>query len=133
MAHSLAPATAVIPISTTISKKTTTTSGSIPSVFFQRVWACSQGSNSNQAPDQSLVQRRIITLGLAGAALGLNIGSNQSANAAARRPPPPPPTEKKDPNVSGVTAKILASKKRKEAMKDAVAKMRESGKAIKEP
>lgn len=58
MAHSLAPAIAVIPISTTISKKTTTSS--IHSVSFQRVWACSQGSNSNQAPDQSLVQRRLV-------------------------------------------------------------------------
>lgn len=61
MAHSLAPAIAVIPISTTISKKTTTTNtSSIHSVSFQRVWACSQGSNSNQAPDQSLVQRRLV-------------------------------------------------------------------------
>lgn len=56
-----------------------------------------------------------------------------TANAAARRPPPPPPEEKKDPNVSGVQAKVLASKKRKEAMKESIAKLREKGKAIQEP
>ncbi|KAE9452800.1 hypothetical protein C3L33_15293, partial [Rhododendron williamsianum] len=61
-----------------------------------------------------------IALGLAGAVLGLTI-NNKNANAAARRPPPPPPTEKKDLSLSGVQAKVLASKKRKEAMKDATA------------
>lgn len=60
--------------------------------------------------------------------LGLNVGE-RSANAA-RRPPPPPPEEKKDPNVSGLTAKVLASKKRKEAMKEEMAKLRERGKPI---
>lgn len=70
-------------------------------------------------------------MGLASAVLGLTAGS-RSASAAARRPPPPPPTEKKDPNVSGVIAKVLASKKRKEAMKEAIAKQREKGKAITE-
>lgn len=56
----------------------------------------------------------------------------QAANAAARKPPPPP-TEKKDPNVSGVQAKIIASKKRKEAMEQAMAKLRASGKPINPP
>lgn len=51
---------------------------------------------------------------------------------AARRPPPPPLQEKNDPNVSGVQAKVLASKKRKEAMKEAMAKLRERGKPIDE-
>lgn len=69
------------------------------------------------------------TVSLAGAVLGLNYGE-RTANAAARRPPPPPPEERKDPNVSGVQAKVLASKKRKEAMKESVAKLREKGKAI---
>ena len=73
-----------------------------------------------------------MTLGLAGAMLSLNVG-DQSANAAARRAPPPPPEEKKDPNVSGVQAKVLASRKRKEAMKEETAKLRERGKPIKEP
>ncbi|KAF2531731.1 hypothetical protein F2Q70_00030979 [Brassica cretica] len=50
--------------------------------------------------------------------------------AAARRPPPPPAVEKKDPNVSGVQAKVLASKKRKEAMKASMAKLRERGKSV---
>lgn len=75
---------------------------------------------------------RNVSLGLAGLVLGSNFRGG-TANAAARRPPPPPPEEKKDPNVSGVQAKVLASKKRKEAMKESVAKLREKGKAIKEP
>lgn len=69
-------------------------------------------------------------MSLAGAVLGLSVGDRRNANAAARRPPPPPPEEKKDPNVSGVQAKVLASKKRKEAMKQAMAKMREKGKPV---
>ncbi|KAK4359612.1 hypothetical protein RND71_021841 [Anisodus tanguticus] len=44
-----------------------------------------------------------------------------------------PPTEKKDPNVSGVLAKVLASKRRKEAMKESMAKLREKGKPVNEP
>lgn len=73
-------------------------------------------------------------MGLAGAVLSFVVG-DRSANAAARRPPPPPvdeKKEKKDPNVSGVLAKVLASKKRKEAMKEAVAKLREKGKPVQE-
>lgn len=73
-----------------------------------------------------------MSLGLAGALVGLNIG-DRSANAAARRPPPPPPQEKKDPNLSGVQAKVLASKKRKEAMKEFAAKQREKGKPTNQP
>ncbi|KAA3477763.1 Ferrochelatase [Gossypium australe] len=68
-----------------------------------------------------------VTLSLAGAMLSLNVGDQRQANAA-RRAAPPPPEEKKDPSVSGVQAKVLASKKRKEAMKQAMAKMREKGK-----
>ncbi|XP_004252001.1 uncharacterized protein [Solanum lycopersicum] len=77
------------------------------------------------------VSRRSLALSLAGVAVALNAGNN-NANAAARRPPPPPPTEKKDPNVSGVLAKVLASKRRKEAMKESIAKLREKGKPVKE-
>lgn len=73
---------------------------------------------------------RNVTLGLAGAVLGLSVAGDRKAQAAARRPPPPPSEEKRDPNVSGVQAKVLASKKRKEAMKQEVAKLREKGKAI---
>ncbi|KAJ0606273.1 hypothetical protein HanHA300_Chr02g0072161 [Helianthus annuus] len=67
--------------------------------------------------------------------LTINVVGDKNAEAAARRPPPPPPTEKekKDPNVSGALAKVLASKKRKEAMKESIAKLREKGKAINEP
>ena len=74
---------------------------------------------------------RAAGLGLAGALLSFIVG-DRSANAAARRPPPPPvdEKEKKDPNVSGVLAKVLASKRRKEAMKEEVAKLREKGKPV---
>ncbi|XP_021751811.1 uncharacterized protein LOC110717424 [Chenopodium quinoa] len=73
-----------------------------------------------------------VALGVAVAALGLNI--SDKAWAAARRPPPKTEDqEKKDPNVSGVLAKVLASKKRKEAMKQAMAKQRERGKKVEEP
>ncbi|KAI3959951.1 hypothetical protein MKX01_030242 [Papaver californicum] len=83
----------------------------------------------DQSKTQSVIGRRTLVGGLTGAILSLNVG-NQTANAAQRRPPPKPPVEKKDPNVSGVTAKVLASMKRKEAMKEAVAKLRERGKKI---
>lgn len=75
-----------------------------------------------------------MTLGLTAAVVGLTMSiGERNANAAARRPPPPPSEEKKDPNVSGVQAKVLASKKRKEAMKEYVAKLREKGKSINVP
>lgn len=70
---------------------------------------------------------------MVGTLFGLSIVGDKSANAAARRPPPPPPTEKKDPNVSGAVAKIIASKKRKEAMKESIAQLRQKGKTINEP
>lgn len=66
--------------------------------------------------------------GLSTVAIGLLV-SPDNATAAKRRPPPPPPGEKKDLNVSGLQAKLIASKKRKEAMKETVAKLRENGKA----
>ncbi|XP_059277491.1 uncharacterized protein LOC132031514 [Lycium ferocissimum] len=87
---------------------------------------------SDKELDTNVVSRRSLALGLAGAAVALNAG-NKKANAAARRPPPPPPMEKKDPNVSGVLAKVLASKRRKEAMKESMAKLREKGKPVNEP
>lgn len=60
----------------------------------------------------------------------LNV-SDRGASAAARRPPPPPPPEeRRDPSLSGVQAKVLACKKRKEAMKEAVGKLRERGKPV---
>jgi len=70
-------------------------------------------------------------MGLSGAVVvGLGLIDEQRASGAARRPPPPPPTEKKDPSVSGVMAKILASKRRKEAMKEEVEKLRARGKTV---
>ncbi|OAY50389.1 uncharacterized protein LOC110614755 [Manihot esculenta] len=124
MAHSLAtppPAASPSPFSTKSTKNTTT---HVPSLGFHR--------DSKPLSHCSLLHRRTVSLGLAGALVGLNIG-DRSANAAARRPPPPPPQEKKDPNLSGVQAKVLASKKRKEAMKEFAAKQREKGKPINQP
>ncbi|XP_022874944.1 uncharacterized protein LOC111393576 [Olea europaea var. sylvestris] len=94
------------------------------------VWAYSRGFD--EVPEEKQVRRRGVLLGLTGVALVMN-GGARDARGAAKRPPPRPPQEKKDPNVSGLTAKILASKKRKEAMKESIAKLKESGKPIKEP
>lgn len=118
MAHSLyiTPATTARP---TVAKSKKTSP--VPSPGFQRVRACH--GDSKPFSDNKLVHRRTIALGLAGALTGLNIGGC-NANAAARRPPPPPPGEKKDPSISGLQAKVLASKKRKEAMKEEVARLR---------
>nr|CAB3457601.1 unnamed protein product [Digitaria exilis] len=78
--------------------------------------------------------RRALLCGLIAAGAGAVMGPDIASAASKRRPPPPAPTapmeEKKDPNVSGVLAKVLASKKRKEAMKEAVAKLREKGKPV---
>ncbi|KAJ6797204.1 Uncharacterized protein M6B38_110570 [Iris pallida] len=74
---------------------------------------------------------RAFVNGLVGAvaAGGWPLGGNQKADAA-KRPPPPPPKEKNDPSVTGLRAKILANKKRKEAMKEEIAKLREKGKPV---
>jgi hypothetical protein len=79
------------------------------------------------------VLSRALLCGLvaAAAAAGTMLGADIAGAASKRRPPPPAPAEaKKDPNVSGVQAKVLASRKRKEAMKEAVAKLREKGKPV---
>ncbi|CAI9776366.1 unnamed protein product [Fraxinus pennsylvanica] len=110
---------------TAISRKTT------PSPFshIHKVWGCSQ-SFDDVSKDKQVIRRGVL-LGLAGAIFVMN-GGDREARAAARRPPPPPPQEKKDPSISGLTAKILASKKRKEAMKESIVKLKENGKPIKE-
>ncbi|KAM5548268.1 hypothetical protein ABKV19_002294 [Rosa sericea] len=125
MAHSLAspPATATTPISAR-------SKSNIHFPLSLKVRACHQVSDG----PNKLVHRRAVGLGLAGAVLSFIVG-DRSANAAARRPPPPPvdeKKEKKDPNVSGALAKVLASKKRKEAMKEAMTKLREKGKPVPE-
>ncbi|CAN0857941.1 hypothetical protein LINGRAHAP2_LOCUS7001 [Linum grandiflorum] len=79
-------------------------------------------------PPPSSTTRRSMTMSFAllGGFMGLKLVTPNVAEAAARRPPPPPTTaEKKDPNISGVQAKVLASKKRKEAMKQYVAKLKD--------
>ncbi|CAL1365766.1 unnamed protein product [Linum trigynum] len=83
-----------------------------------------------QSSRHSSITRRSMGLSLMGGLVGLKFVLPEGADAAARRPPPSPPAEKKDPNISGVQAKILASKKRKEAMKDLVSKLREQGKGL---
>ena len=81
--------------------------------------------------DVSLCCSRALLCGLVAAAAGTMLGPDIAGAASKRRPPPPGPAEeKKDPNVSGVQAKVLASRKRKEAMKEAVAKLREKGKPV---
>ncbi|XP_022722981.1 uncharacterized protein LOC111280086 [Durio zibethinus] len=124
MAHSLTP---VPGSATTHIAKSKKIRSHIPTLGLHSVWASCQ--KPNQVLDDKLVHRRTVTLSLAGAVLGLNVGDPRNAHAA-RKPPPPPPAEKKDPNVSGVQAKVLASKKRKEAMKQEISKMREKGKPI---
>ncbi|PKI33582.1 uncharacterized protein LOC116195006 [Punica granatum] len=129
MAHSLTPASATIaPFSTGFTRKTR-----LPSVVLSvRAREAEDQGRPCTLSDDKLVHRRNVGLGLAGALLGMVIGGERHAAAAGRRPPPPPPGEKKDPNVSGVQAKVLASKKRKEAMKEEMAKLRQKGKAIDE-
>lgn len=61
--------------------------------------------------------------------VAIRLVAPDNASAAKRRPSAPPTEEKKDPNLSGLQAKLLASKKRKEAMKETVAKLKENGKA----
>uniref|UniRef100_A0A0E0M3F8 Uncharacterized protein n=1 Tax=Oryza punctata TaxID=4537 RepID=A0A0E0M3F8_ORYPU len=75
--------------------------------------------------------RGVIAAGACSLLLGGDGGGIASA-ASKRRAPPPPvaPEERKDPSVSGLQAKVMASKKRKEAMKEFVAKMREKGKPV---
>jgi len=73
---------------------------------------------------------REVVYGLFAAGLASSL-TVERANAAARRPsPPPPPEEKKDPSITGLRAKVLASKKRKEAMKEEIALLREKGKPV---
>ena len=70
-----------------------------------------------------------VMIAVAGA--GTLLGHVDAAPAASKRRAPPPPAEekeKKDPNMSGVQAKVMASRKRKEAMKESIAKLREKGK-----
>ncbi|KAF2325560.1 hypothetical protein GH714_030366 [Hevea brasiliensis] len=96
-----------------------------PSIFFFFYFFFASCAVNYHFLDNEILDVLVWTasLGLAGALVGLNIG-DKSANAA-RRPPPPPPEEKKDPSLSGLQAKVLASKKRKEALKEFVAKQRE--------
>ncbi|KAM1046399.1 hypothetical protein ACFX13_026482 [Malus domestica] len=136
MAHPLASPPPTTAAAATISTAATNKTIRYRSVGFRNVSASHQASNDPHAANNNLVNRRTVGLGLAAAALSFNVSNpNSSANAAARRPPPPPAEEKekKDPNVSGVIAKVLASKKRKEAMKQSVAKLRDKGKPIQEP
>ncbi|CAN6485694.1 unnamed protein product [Victoria cruziana] len=88
-------------------------------------------SASRVHEDKYEPNRRALTWGVVGTLLSLSV--TEKASAAKRRPPPQEETQKNDPNVSGVQAKVLASKKRKEAMKDAMAKLRERGKPINQP
>ncbi|KZV48470.1 hypothetical protein F511_18276 [Dorcoceras hygrometricum] len=117
------------PATTKPISRITTTTKHLPTQRFHSVRASSQ--RSDQVAQGSHFQRRSMALGLGGVVLGLII-RGENAKAAARRAPPPPVQEKRDPSVSGLMAKVLASKKRKEAMKDSMTKLREKGKAVKD-
>ncbi|XP_030536614.1 uncharacterized protein LOC115745288 [Rhodamnia argentea] len=123
MSHSLNPASPPLAAATALSSKSN--QKTLPPSIAGVLRACQQG------PDDKLIRihRRSVALGFVVGSLSLGIGE-QRVTAAARRPPPSPPEEKRDPNVSGVQAKILASKKRKEAMKESIAKLREKGKPV---
>ncbi|KAL8088753.1 hypothetical protein AgCh_038512 [Apium graveolens] len=132
MSHSLLPSTAIgvavaqLPISNKINNGVRNAS------YLKTVASQSQLSQDCRPVHRS--SRRGTTLGLGGLVLGLvQVASDGCANAAGRRAPPPPPEEKKDPSINGVTAKVLASKKRKEAMKESIARLKEKGKAITNP
>ncbi|XP_020235928.1 uncharacterized protein LOC109815584 [Cajanus cajan] len=138
MAHLLTPTPATA--ATALSSRARKSPLSWENGYFPTPRVCCVGYQSHSQPssispprdDHSL--RRRILMGLSGAVvLGWSLSDEKSASRAAR-PPPPPPREKKDPNVSGVQAKVLASKRRKEAMKEEVARLRERGKPVnKEP
>ncbi|KAI3430158.1 uncharacterized protein J3R85_008175 [Psidium guajava] len=123
MSHSLNPASPPLAAATALSNKSNqkTVPPSIAGVLRVR----------QPVPDDKLmrIQRRSFALGFVVGSLSMGIGEKR-ATAAARRPPPPPPEEKRDPNVSGLQAKVLASKKRKEAMKESIAKLKEKGKPV---
>ncbi|KAG0544477.1 hypothetical protein BDA96_02G278100 [Sorghum bicolor] len=88
-------------------------------------------SSNNFTVGAKFDNRRALLCGLVAAAAGTVLSPDIAGAASKRRSPPPGPAEeKKDPNVSGVQAKVLASRKRKEAMKEAVAKLRERGKPV---
>ncbi|XP_050237022.1 uncharacterized protein LOC126686815 [Mercurialis annua] len=124
MAHSLATTPAAVISVSSSSSKSKKKATPFPSLGFPTVSASHSDSNN-------LINRRNVSLSLASVLLSSTV-ADRSANAA-RRPPPPPAAEKKDPNVNGVLAKVLASKKRKEEMKQSIAKLREKGKVIEPP
>ncbi|KAL1327252.1 hypothetical protein HN51_037324 [Arachis hypogaea] len=135
MAHLLTPAPTTTTASIGLSSKPRKSS---PNSWKKGRVCCHFISEQHELPsssDHHSLRRRAL-MGLSGALVlgGLSLSDERVASAAGRRPPPPPPEERKDPNVSGVQAKVLASKRRKEAMKEEVARLRERGKPIiKEP
>ncbi|KAA0034177.1 uncharacterized protein E6C27_scaffold65G001700 [Cucumis melo var. makuwa] len=130
MAHSLSSISATANVTATISRSIRFSN---TQCSYHRLPNPQARSNArNQSEPSNLISRRNTALILTGVMLGVNV-VDRSAEAAARRPPPPPPKEKKDPNLSGVQAKVLASKKRKEALKEATAKLRAKGKPVDQP
>eukprot|EP00252_Welwitschia_mirabilis_P003809 TRINITY_DN13874_c0_g2_i1.p1 TRINITY_DN13874_c0_g2~~TRINITY_DN13874_c0_g2_i1.p1 ORF type:complete len:148 (+),score=26.16 TRINITY_DN13874_c0_g2_i1:183-626(+) len=82
---------------------------------------------------ESNARRRAFVI--AGGAILLRSMFDVKTALAAKRKPPSSEEEKKpknDPNVSGVQAKVIASIKRKEAMRQALAKLKQRGKLEKE-
>lgn len=130
MAHSLSSISATANVTATLSRSIRFSNTQCSYQRLPNPQACSNACNETQ--HTNLISRRNTALILTRVMLGVNV-VDRRAEAAARRPPPPPPQEKKDPNLSGVQAKVLASKKRKEALKEATAKLRAKGKPVDQP
>ncbi|XP_004505146.1 uncharacterized protein [Cicer arietinum] len=137
MAHLLTPPPATAATALSARPKKISSLYSWKNGYFATPRVCCVGNqhqhqHNDLAPstsDDHTLRRRAL-MGLSGAVVfGLSWSDEQSASGAGR-PPPRPPKEKQDPNVSGVVAKVMASKKRKEAMKEEIARLREKGKAI---
>ncbi|XP_072990490.1 uncharacterized protein [Typha latifolia] len=126
MAHSLVPpsATTVMPTSVTQKKIALPIQRAVQKNCHLDLSEVQCGKLATQ-----ISHRRNLVYGLIAAGFG-SLWTPENANAAKRRPPPPPTEEKKDPNMSALQAKVFASIKRKEAMKEAMAKLREKGKPV---
>lgn len=90
-----------------------------------RTVTCHMTREKNQE-STSNVDRRFFAI--TGAVLVSSVLYTKEAHAVKRKAPPPEePKEKNDPNMSALRAKVIASNRRKEAMKASLEKMRGNG------
>lgn len=91
----------------------------------KRAVTCHMTREKNQE-STSNVDRRFFAI--TGAVLVSSVLYTKEAHAGKRKTPPPEePKQKNDPNISALQAKVLASNRRKEAMKASLEKMRGNG------